>query len=413
MEEVLLMPIDVPKASKVYTTTYENFKGVDFTNDPSNVWYRRSPDAVNMMPDESGRPFKRTGWEIAVSAANMTALYASDTGLTAPSEIDVRKCYYFELSGEDHIFIFTNYAVFIYRNGQLYSSKNINPTTISYSANYQSLTDAQKEEYDLAYASYNSALIESYERAFFFEGGGKAGFYVYGGFKIWEYAYNDTDGFTWKEVEPYIPSVNIGVDARHEAGTSHEYINMFSDFIAEEFENNTYLSVTSYNTGTITPTSVDDTQFIAMVGTDGTYTFTYTDADHSWLLGGDQVMISNYGITISTSPTNNDTIIVVLGKATRINLPKRILSADGMKVYVSSSYQFDTKLNLQDQTETSQTTNDCTLKTPIGAGNSYIKFYADWRPLVDGEDAIKVIYPRNEVTPTVHDVAEFTINVGA
>lgn len=418
MEEVLLMPIEVPKAPKVNTTVYQDFKGVDFTNDPSNVWYRRSPDAVNMLPDESGRPFKRTGWKIEVPASQMISRYVSDTGNSAPTEIEVKKCYYFDLSGEDHIFIFTNYAVFVYRNGVLYSSKDINPTTISYSANYASLTDAQKEEYDLAYISYDEAMVGSFDRAFFFEGAGKSAFYVYGGFKIWEYGYNDTDGFTWKQVEPYIPSVNIGVDPRHESGTSYETVNMLSDYIAEEFESNLYLSVSSYNGGTLTPTSVDDTQFIAMVGEAGTYTFTYTDADHSWLLGGDQVTLSNYGIALSATPADNDTIVVVLSKVNRINLPKRILSITGMKVLVSSAYQFDTTLNLQEQVETSQTPDDCTLMIPVGSGNSYIKFYADWTPLVDGEDAVKIIYPRNAITPTVHNVpvnpsSYITINLGA
>ena len=72
------MAIKLPAAQKVYTTKYDNFRGVDFTNDPSNVWYRRTPDGVNMLPDESGRPFKRTGWKKVVTADDFANLYASD-----------------------------------------------------------------------------------------------------------------------------------------------------------------------------------------------------------------------------------------------------------------------------------------------------------------------------------------------
>lgn len=407
------MRLAVPNSPKVYTTTYQDNKGVDFTNDPSNVWYRRSPDAVNMLPDESGRPFKRTGWEKKITAETFAQKYTTDTGVSfSPSEITIRKCYYFELAGVDHIIIFTNYGVFVYHNDTLYSSKDINPTLIAYSANYQSLTDAQKAEYDLAYESYNSDMIESFDRAFFFEGAGKAAFYIYGGFKIWEYAYVSEDKFSWQTVEPHVPRVNIGVDARHEAGTSYETINMLSDYICEEFENNVYLYVSSYNTGTLTPTSVDDTQFIAMVGEAGTYTFTYTDADHSWLLGGDQVMISNYGITLSSSPADGNTIIVVLdGSKHRINLPRVILSPDKMRVDVSSQTQFDTKLNII--TTGTPSSAQVLLKKDNADNFSHLEFADEYLPLVEGEDCIRVTYPRNAISTTSHTVSSGSITVTA
>lgn len=367
------MPINVPKAPRIYTTTYDNFRGVDFTNDPSNVWYRRTPDGVNMLPDEAGRPFKRTGWEKVITANDIAEKYADDNSLSyVPSEVTIRKCYYFELAGVDHIIIFTNYGVFVYR-GELISYPSI---------------------------SYDPDLIDSFERAFFFEGNGKAAFYVYGGFKIWEYAYAGEDSFTWQEVEPYIPRVNIGVDARHEAGTSLETVNMLSDYICEEFQSNTYLHVSSYNTGTLTPSSVDDTQFIAMVGVAGTYTFTYTEADHSWLLGGDQVNIANYGITLSSQPSDQSTIIVVLSPTNRINLPKVILSADGMSVKVSSQTQFDTELDII--TSGTPSSSEVLLKKDNSDNFSHLEFSQAWTPVVDGEDCIKVIYPRNSISTTTH-----------
>ena len=57
------MALEIPKNPKVYTTKYENFRGVDFTNNPTKVRYRRSPSGKNMLPDASGVPFKRHGWK--------------------------------------------------------------------------------------------------------------------------------------------------------------------------------------------------------------------------------------------------------------------------------------------------------------------------------------------------------------
>ena len=73
------MTIELPAAQRVQTRVYDNLKGVDFTNDSTNVWHRRSPDAVNMLPDESGRPFKRTGWEVAVSAEELASALGLET----------------------------------------------------------------------------------------------------------------------------------------------------------------------------------------------------------------------------------------------------------------------------------------------------------------------------------------------
>ena len=394
------MAMEIPKAEKIYTTKYADFRGVDFTDDPSNVWYRRSPDAVNMLPDESGKPFKRTGWEIAVSASDMATLYSTDNNKAAPSEVTVNKCHYFELAGQDHIIIFTNIGVFFYREGELSSSKSLDANNV---------------------ISYDQDLINSYDRSFFFEGGGKSAFYTYGGFKIWKYAYDDTNGFTWQVVEPYIPRVNIGVDARHEVGAGLEAVNMLSDFICEEFTDNVYLEITSQSTNvTGASLSVDVTLFTSVItlpsdftGYPATYVFTYSGSDHSWLLDGDQVLLSYYGISINANPLDGDTITIVLNYVKRINLPKKILDKTGMKVYVSTTTQFDTQLVLEDNPPSHTSDGYCTLVTPQ-SGNSYIVFYKEWLPLVEGEDAIRVVYPRNAITAVSHGTSNaIEISVGA
>ena len=47
----------------IYTTTYGQFKGVDFSTDPMLVDKSRSPYAVNLISDSGGMPEKRPGWK--------------------------------------------------------------------------------------------------------------------------------------------------------------------------------------------------------------------------------------------------------------------------------------------------------------------------------------------------------------
>ena len=46
----------------IYSTTYSQFKGVDFSTDPMLVDKSRSPYAVNLISDSGGMPEKRPGW---------------------------------------------------------------------------------------------------------------------------------------------------------------------------------------------------------------------------------------------------------------------------------------------------------------------------------------------------------------
>lgn len=406
------MPINVPSNPKIYTTKYADFRGVDFTNDPSNVWYRRSPDAVNMLPDEAGKPFKRTGWEIAVSASQIASKYASDKSAIAPSEVAIRKCYYFTLHGLDHIVIFTGLGMFIYRQKEDLTSELISSEDI---LSYYTGTTPYTSD-----LSYDPVLMESYERAFFFEGGGKSQFYIYGDFKVWEYFYGKAKKetgeeygdytFVLREAETYIPRVNIAIDAKHTAGEPLEGVNLFSDYIAEDYTDNIYLSVSTNPAPSITDkdgnpitgavVSADDYQFTTYIkdisGTTQTFVFTYTLADHSWLLSGDQVYISNYGITVGYTGEIPDgaKITVVVNKAFRINLGRTITDITGMKVYVSRQTMCDTEITLV--ASGSPTAQQCVLSTE--AGGSYITFYQSELPLVSGEDSIRVVFPRNLAT---------------
>lgn len=64
------MPVNVPSTPSPNTTRYDNLKGVDFSADSSQVSRRRSPDLLNMIPDESGNPEKRKGWRSLFTTAS-------------------------------------------------------------------------------------------------------------------------------------------------------------------------------------------------------------------------------------------------------------------------------------------------------------------------------------------------------
>ena len=149
---------------------------------------------------------------------------------------------------------------------------------------------------------------------------------------------------------------------------------------------------------------MDEPIFLGKASEQGTYVFTYTEADHSWLLAGDQVYIADYGIALDYNGAIPDgsTITVTMASEYRINLSKRITSIVGMEVWVSDETQFDKQLTLQ-ASEAQTTMGYCTLVTP-SVGTSYIKFYSSWFPLVSGEDAIRVIFPRNAAGTNSHSI---------
>ena len=127
------MAREIPAAPKIYTTTYDNFRGVDFTNDPTNVWSHRSPNAKNMIPDLSGRPWKRTGWKIVKTAQDFKDVYNTTKGYD-PEDADYftgkvipQKTSYFELGGEDYLAITNNLGLFI---SLTYKNHLIEPVTV-------------------------------------------------------------------------------------------------------------------------------------------------------------------------------------------------------------------------------------------------------------------------------------------
>ena len=50
--------------ARIFTTTYNKFKGVDFSSDAALVDKERSPTAKNIISDSAGMPEKRVGWRV-------------------------------------------------------------------------------------------------------------------------------------------------------------------------------------------------------------------------------------------------------------------------------------------------------------------------------------------------------------
>lgn len=194
------MPLDIPDEPKKYTTVYDNFKGVDFTNDATQAYKRRSPTAINMIPDNSGVPWKRTGWTVEVTQQMFKIAYPYTSG-----KVEIRNIYSFELAGQDHMVIFCDCGVFAYTDNKL--------------THLITLTSITDEPY----------------RGFFFEGNGSAGFYFFGNKRLYAYKYNErTGGFTCGVVNPYVPTTIIGRSPGG-GGTVYEGVNLMTRRRKESF----------------------------------------------------------------------------------------------------------------------------------------------------------------------------------
>lgn len=224
------MPINVPDNPRVYTTKYDNFRGVDFTNDPTNVWSHRSPNALNMTPDLAGRPWKRTGWGIVKSSQDFRDCYNSamgyqqgDAGYFTGRIIPI-KTNYFELGGEDFLAVSNNLGLFFYSKFIGTAAKD--EADLMYIKSYRGEVGTATESIDTTIS-----IAPDANRAFFFEGQGIAGFYIF-----CTTTDNDDietslfrfDGEYLRKVEPHVPLIMIGKDAGDSAGTIYEYPNVLT-----------------------------------------------------------------------------------------------------------------------------------------------------------------------------------------
>lgn len=221
------MAIDVPKEPKVYTTVYDNFKGVDFTDDVTNVYRRRSPDGLNMLPDIDGRPYKRTGWETVITADDFRTAARKYKTVATDAEVKPIKTYYFELGGHDFMMIFNTLGVFSVSdfNREIYNTSNMVVIDNSLYLNYER-TRIEHTTSDLP-SNLNP------HTGVFFEGNGDAGFYVYCGLDVYEYKQHIVSQtsihnyYEFKKIDPYVPTVLIGCKPNG-TGTAYEQVNLLT-----------------------------------------------------------------------------------------------------------------------------------------------------------------------------------------
>lgn len=372
------MPINVPDNPRVYTTKYDNFKGVDFTNDATNVWRRRSPTGVNMLPDESGRPFKRHGWNILISNSEL----CSALGVESCS---INKCSYFELAGVDHIVVFTNEGVVFYADG-------VKDTSID--------TDC----------------YGSYDRCFFFEGGGKSAFYIYGNYRIWRY----DETFALQEVtdQAMIPTVLIGSSADC-VGTFYEAYNLAGQRASVQYNS---LELFSYwGSEGIGVTMLDEAGLKTALGTLTYAHWVYENG--AWAGVNNSIPLATY-ISVIGEPKAGDVVIVV--SCYGVMLPNNVSQDQILDVQVKASgtVQFDTNISVL-SSENTPATGQCVLRTDPAATRAWIEFNStdaqawatNWG--ATGEDFVKTVFPVGTVTITsypidpsepVQDISNATLN---
>lgn len=504
------MPIDVPAPQKVLTTKYDNFKGVDFTSDPTNVWRHRSPSGVNMLPDASGRPFKRYGWEEVFTQKQLRTIYDKEnadidteieygeaqtgeytvsvdaqlvletfeegsyefiwsakygvvtedeveasedafggyfnwnegyytftlgdgwsyefepTGeaVASSGEIDiseigvallrdfevgesfmveitvdwdnaswehdrqpsdlslyglslsegaepveddtitltisnriegvtVSRCCWFELSGYPHIVIFTDVmAVFVY------------------------VKDAQ---YTISEVAYDKDLLNSYDRAFFFEGDGKSAFYIYGNNKAWEYL----DDLHLYPATPFVPNIMSGADATS-TGTIIQGYNLLGSLAWIGYGSNS-CQTTWGSEGLVY--SVDFSTVAS-----GITNYEYSSG--AWTP-------SLVGITVTSGEEEGARITVVKGNY--IVLPNNISQnqVGDIEIYTTSVTQFDTKCTIS--TSGSPSGNEVIFFDDSNLNEHAMLQFATTMETDSGEDIIKVVFPSRSVEYTYYD----------
>lgn len=221
------MPLPTPAEPKKYTTVYNDFRGVDFTNDPSAVWKKRSPYALNMIPDAGGIPYKRTGW--------MTE-YESE------EQAEIRNMWSFDYAEESHL---------IYVKGNKVLRLDDGETPI------MTLSSADAEVTGV----YFNAMS-----------GGK--FYFLADSRLMEF-YQDGNTFKAEEIEAYVPTTIIG-RAPSGGGTLFENVNLLTRRRKEEFTGDSEL--TYYVSNTI---NTNESVKVSVLDNEGNYTVLTQGSDYT------------------------------------------------------------------------------------------------------------------------------------
>ena len=444
----------IPKAQKIYTTIYDNFKGVDFTNDSTNIWRRRSPTGTNMLPDASGKPFKRHGWEIMLSnedicralgrvnydqvatvfvettvdqgeyEAEPTRFYIYDSGsyveCTDEDPYDENATYYVNSYNEDPTQYYTeDGGVYTqctvddpYDENETYYTCTVLKTTINKCAYFElaGVDHIVIFTYDgvIFYGSDEVKAVNTdedcysgYDRCFFFEGNGTSAFYIYGNYKVWRYE----EDFQLHDVSDNVtvPKVLVSTSADC-VGTPLEGYNLLGKKACVTY-NDVNLKV-----GWCSKHLSIDYSSVANVTEGNYYQWTY---NNGWSATVGSVTLANSGIKVSGTPQDGDIIMFVYCKG--VLLPKNVSSdqvSDGMvEVYKSTSSEFDYPVKVNYQLSPIPSGECSVYSDPLGM-NSWVQFQTAPTELVAGEDFVKVVFPSVSVQITTYD-SSTTLDINA
>ena len=340
------MPVKVPEEPKTYTTVYDNFKGVDFTNDPSNVYRRRSPSGKNMLPDLDGRPYKRTGWDIRFSFSEYKLVYdeydATDTyseydmcrhgdglyrcivNIPSPEawdathweeiiRIDPDRLHHFSYGGHDYLMIFNSVGVFYVRDDidELVLCEMATPDNDDYIIS----RFPPKVTRELDGVPTTVVMPADANKAFFFEGGGEAGFYVFVENDIYKFTEIDTGGMYFVKVDPKVPVIMIGATPAYCNGTDYDSLNMLTDRRSIQYfgdDTATYALPSA-------PDSAANTKVEILDANTGHWVEKKSDdASYSWTLNGSIITFTNQkppqstvdNVRITYSPSDGTTYVL-------------------------------------------------------------------------------------------------------
>lgn len=218
------MAREIPEAPKVYTTKYDNFRGVDFTNDASNVWSHRSPNGKNMTPDLAGRPWKRTGWKVVKTVQDYVDCYNTATGESYEGGLTPLKTSYFEIGGEDYLAISNNLGLFFY--SKFIGALALDEADLMYIDGFYGEVGTASEN-----TKTTVKLDPDPNRGFFFEGNGKAGFYIFCSYEVSSVPHTELfryDGQVLRKVDPRVPRIMVGKGPGDSAGTIYEHPNILT-----------------------------------------------------------------------------------------------------------------------------------------------------------------------------------------
>lgn len=198
-----------PTNKEYHVSHYENLKGVDFTQNASDVFSRRSPTAINMISNEGGNPVKRCGWE-----------KICETGF------NIKDMWSFKYNGEEHLI------------GLLQIQGSIGDDYYYVLVRWDSFNKTWVEISDGDYPTFanEKPCVFKFGTVTQETFGAVTPYYTSNGYFLPAVSkYTETEnGYAFKEIEPYIPTIIIGEEFTG-GGASYEAVNLLTNEVKESY----------------------------------------------------------------------------------------------------------------------------------------------------------------------------------